>query len=173
MTLAHIHCKVRVCATIKKSDMTDAEKYTDRLAKLYCERGISVPQTSGTKFKCQYAHSCCVAQGQEKLCWGAEAHIGERYGDPIRIVFASLDTGDNAKISSFGLSDDDKKQAVKKYLRRWDNDGINAIVIVSPHPSAPGPWSKFRGGDKESALETVCQVIRKKLLPQLDRSFPI
>ena len=69
-----------------------ADEYTSRLKRLYELRKISVK-----RFRCLYAHSCCVEEPRP-LRRGAEAHVGERYGDPIRVVFVSLDTGGGGEI---------------------------------------------------------------------------
>ena len=244
-----------------------AEKYTKRLRSLYDNRGISV-----ASFDCKYAHSCQQEESRT-LCRGAEAHVGEQYGNPVRVVFVSHDTGADGRVtargesievrqqvvqgvrlanrpnphmrgtiltlkaifpdtlecdllkkfaltnsakcsgdsrgsvadelhrncsnhglaelralephlvvtqgvysrhmlgplqylnddelSSFGLEEDEQDE-VRRYLRRWYDNGGDAgvIVIKAPHPSAPGPWAKF----KNKALRPVCEVVRLHLL---------
>ena len=262
-----------VYETMENPDLTRiADEYTSRLNRLYDLRKISVKN-----FKCVYAHSCCVEESRP-LRRGAEAHVGERYGDPIRVVFVSLDTGgggekgeplkkrrnvvqrvrlnrrpnphmrgtihtlsaifdqspedpellkrfamtnsakcsgstrnavanelyrncrnhglaelqalapqlivlqgtlardmlgplqhlNDAEILSFDLPATENEE-VKRYLRRWHGDGLNAIVIKAPHPSAPKYWSRFR----KNAMAPVCQVVREKLLPQLAVCAPL
>lgn len=73
-----------------------ADRFTKRLHSLYSNRGISV-----AAFDCKYAHSC-QAEEHRKLCRGAEAHVGEMYGDPVRIVFVSHDTGADGQESPRG-----------------------------------------------------------------------
>ena len=68
------------------------DPYVDSLRKLYDCRKIGVCKEKIT-FACSHLESCKAAAEPRSLCKGAEAHVGEKYGDPIRIVFISLDTG--------------------------------------------------------------------------------
>ncbi len=75
--------------------MNDPQKYVDGLRKLYDDRKIGVSENS-PPFSCCHLASCIAAAKDRDLCLGAEAHIGEKYGDPIRLVVISLDTGGSA-----------------------------------------------------------------------------
>ena len=69
-----------------------------RLRTLYDREKIGVLK-SNPSFCCPYFECCEEAarvEGRE-LCKGAEAHVGDKYGDPIRLVFVSLDTGGGKK----------------------------------------------------------------------------
>ena len=84
-----------------------AKKYTKRLRSLYDNRSISV-----TKFNCRYTHSC-QKEEHRTLCRGAEAHVGEWYGNPARVVFVSHDTGANGRKFARGESLDVRRKVVQ------------------------------------------------------------
>ena len=62
-------------------------KWTKKLRSFYDENGISVEG-----FCCEYQKDC-VAASPRPLHHGAEAHVGSRYGQGMRVVVISLDTG--------------------------------------------------------------------------------
>ena len=73
--------------------MDDPQTYVEKLRKLYDCRKIGVLEGK-EKFACCRLESCeAAAKGRDGLVKGAEAHVGEKYGDPIRLVVISLDTG--------------------------------------------------------------------------------
>ena len=72
--------------------MNDPQKYVEDLRKLYDDRKIGVSENS-PPFSCCHLKSCKAAAKNRDLCLGAEAHVGEKYGDPIRLVVVSMDTG--------------------------------------------------------------------------------
>ena len=73
--------------------MNNPQMYVEELRKLYDCRKIGVSKNS-PPFACCCLESCeAAAKGRGGLVKGAEAHVGEKYGDPIRIVVISLDTG--------------------------------------------------------------------------------
>ena len=76
--------------------MDRPRKYVKRLRRLYDRRKIGVDA-----FACPHLKSCRKAAKAKdrKLCLGAEAHVGRNYGDPIRLVVVSLDTGGSAGTS--------------------------------------------------------------------------
>lgn len=76
--------------------MNDPQKYVDDLRILYDDRKIGVSENS-PPFSCCHLKSCRVAAKKRDLCLGAEAHVGENYGDPIRLVVVSMDTGGSAE----------------------------------------------------------------------------
>ena len=61
--------------------------YVDKLEYFYAKKGLLTRQ-----FQCQYASACKEAAKCE-LSQGAEAHVGSRYGENLRVVVVSLDTG--------------------------------------------------------------------------------
>ena len=71
--------------------MKNPDGYAYGLKMLYDERRISVDE-----FSCCHQESCKEASPDRELTTGAEAHVGRRYGDPIRLVIVSLDTGGGA-----------------------------------------------------------------------------
>ena len=76
--------------------------YVESLRKLYDCRKIGVSESS-PDFACCHLASCKAAAKPRSLCKGAEAHVGEKYGDPIRLVFISLDTGGSERESGEDL----------------------------------------------------------------------
>ncbi len=76
--------------------MNDPQKYVEDLRKLYDDRKIGVSENS-PPFSCCHLKSCKAAAKNRDLCLGAEAHVGEKYGDPIRLVVVSMDTGGEAE----------------------------------------------------------------------------
>lgn len=66
----------------------DTVFYSDNLRKFYNDNGISVGS-----FCCPNLDSCLKASYPRPLHNGAEAHIGSCYGESLRIVIVSLDTG--------------------------------------------------------------------------------
>ena len=64
------------------------DPYVEKLRKLYDRRKIGV-----SKFACEHLACCKAAAKPRCLTKGAEAHVGEKYGKPIRLVVISLDTG--------------------------------------------------------------------------------
>lgn len=74
--------------------MTTTRKYANRLRRLYDDRKIGVSEKS-PRFACRHLKSCRAAARKKNrdLCLGAEAHVGSKYGTPIRLVVVSLDTG--------------------------------------------------------------------------------
>ena len=70
------------------------DPYVDSLRTLYDCRKIGVSRERIT-FDCDH-FACCSKAAKDKgrcLTKGAEAHVGEKYGKPIRLVVISLDTG--------------------------------------------------------------------------------
>ena len=76
--------------------MNDPQMYVEKLRKRYDCREIGVRRGNRT-FDCEHSACCRAAAARaipgRSLCEGAEAHVGEKYGNPRRIVFISLDTG--------------------------------------------------------------------------------
>ena len=61
--------------------------YVNQLQTFYAANGLLV-----CDFRCQYANACTEA-AECALSQGAEAHVGTRYGEDLRVVVVSLDTG--------------------------------------------------------------------------------
>lgn len=59
------------------------------LKDFYKEHGIAVGS-----FNCVYRQKCVAAAGNVVLTEGAEAHVGEYYGTPFKVVVVSADRGD-------------------------------------------------------------------------------
>ena len=68
------------------------DPYVEKLRELYDRRKIGV-----SKFACEHLACCKAAAKPRCLTKGAEAHVGEKYGKPIRLVVISLDTGGDPK----------------------------------------------------------------------------
>ena len=66
-------------------------KLVDRLRQYYESKRLLV-----SDFSCHYSETCLRAAGCE-LSRGAEAHVGSKYGDDLRVVVVSLDTGGSAE----------------------------------------------------------------------------
>ena len=80
---------------------------------LYEERKIGV-----ANFSCCHQKSCEKAAGERSLTTGAEAHVGRRYGDPIRLVIVSLDTGGGAS-ETHGENLESRRSNIEK--QRYEN----------------------------------------------------
>ena len=76
--------------------MNAPQMYVDSLRILYDDRKIGVSKCSPS-FACRHLDSCKAAAEPRKLRNGSEAYIGDKYGDPIRLVVVSLDTGGGAE----------------------------------------------------------------------------
>ena len=72
--------------------MNNPQIYVNKLRTLYDDSKIGVSKSS-PPFACRYLYSCKAAAKPRKLRNGTEAYIGDKYGDPIRLVVVSLDTG--------------------------------------------------------------------------------
>jgi hypothetical protein len=68
--------------------MTLRNEIIEELNGLYEKEGI-VP----SNFKCTNSEKCKVDAGREICGRGAQAHVGSKYGEDIRIIVLSLDTG--------------------------------------------------------------------------------
>ena len=68
------------------------DPYVEKLRELYDHRKIGVCKKKIT-FDCEHSACCKAAAKPRCLTKGAEAHVGEKYGDPIRLVVISHDTG--------------------------------------------------------------------------------
>jgi hypothetical protein len=66
--------------------------YRQSLHDFYGMEGISVDD-----FRCKNKSNCVKAANNEELCCGSEAHIGEKYGEPFKIVVVSLDRGEGSE----------------------------------------------------------------------------
>lgn len=96
--------------------MDAPQMYVEKLRKLYDRRKIGVNREDIT-FCCEHFACCSKAAAEAKpkgrdLVKGSEAHVGEKYGDPIRLVVISLDTGGDPD-EKFGDSVGKTLQSVK------------------------------------------------------------
>lgn len=66
----------------------NASLATQRLEALYAREKVGV-----VGFACPHQSECCSAAAPRPLRHGAEAHVGSCYGDSLRVVVVSLDTG--------------------------------------------------------------------------------
>ena len=105
-------------------DMNDPQMYVDSLRILYDDRKIGVSKSS-PPFACRYLDSCKAAAEPRKLRNGSEAYIGDKYGDPIRLVVVSLDTG--------GSAEDEKR---RDNPMRWE--GIEELTFDGANPHMKG-----------------------------------
>jgi hypothetical protein len=72
--------------------MTEAESACSKLRKYYDKMGIGTSPNSPL-FHCDYMEGCNGLAAPRGLTRGAEAYVGELYGEPIKLVVVSLDTG--------------------------------------------------------------------------------
>ena len=96
--------------------MDAPQMYVEKLRKLYDRRKIGVNREDIT-FCCEHFACCSKAAAEAKpkgrdLVKGSEAHVGEKYGAPIRLVVISLDTGGDPD-EKFGDSVGKDLQSVK------------------------------------------------------------
>ena len=66
-------------------------RLVERLRQYYESQRLLV-----SDFSCRHRETCLKAAGCE-LSRGAEAHVGSKYGDDLRVVVVSLDTGGSAE----------------------------------------------------------------------------
>ena len=68
-----------------------ASEVVDELRRFYDDNAIACGS-----FRCKHADECRTDMSRRPLVHGAEAHVGSRYGDMLRVVVVSLDTGGDA-----------------------------------------------------------------------------
>ena len=90
--------------------------YVDQLQAFYAYNRLRVHD-----FDCQHAQACAEAAGCE-LNRGSEAHVGARYGEALRVVVVSLDTGGK------GEPMDGRRETIEK-LYRLDGNTLH----MNPH----------------------------------------
>ena len=90
--------------------MSSSRKYSARLRRLYDRRKIGV-----SDFACPHLKSCRAAAKAHGryLSLGAEAHVGDQYGIPMRLVVVSLDTGGRGERTWRGEDLDTRKGVVQ------------------------------------------------------------
>ena len=113
--------------------MNDPQIYVDSLRKLYDYRKIGVSKGKET-FACDHFACCSEAAAKDKdrsLCKGAEAHVGEKYGNPIRIVFISLDTGGSKRKFGAGLLE--RREDIKKTANGKKNPHMKGTIATLKH----------------------------------------
>ena len=95
--------------------MNDPQVYVKCLRKLYDERKIGVSENS-PPFDCCHLECCkAVVREDRDRCMrmGAESHIGEKYGDPIRLVVISLDTGGSYEERKMGEDLPERREIIQ------------------------------------------------------------
>ena len=113
--------------------MNNPQMYVEKLRKLYDCRKIGVSKNS-PDFACDHFAACCKAAAKDKsrsLCKGAEAHVGENYGDPIRIVFISLDTGGSEK--EFGEDLLERRKTIQAVTYDCANPHMKGTIATLKH----------------------------------------
>ena len=111
--------------------MDDPQMYVDKLRKLYDCRKIGA---SREKFDCDH-FACCKAAAKAKgrdLVKGAEAHVGENYGKPIRLVFISHDTGGCEK-DEYGADLCQRRKDIKKTANGKKNPHMKGTIATLKH----------------------------------------
>ena len=117
--------------------MNDPQMYVDSLRTLYDCRKIGVCKKKIT-FDCEHFACCKAAAAKDKdkpgrsLVKGAEAHVGEKYGDPIRLVVISLDTGGNKK-DKYGEALLERREAIKKRADKKKNPHMRGTIRTLQH----------------------------------------
>ena len=95
--------------------MNDPQMYVNCFRKLYDERKIGVSENSPL-FDCRHLECCkAVVREDRDRCMrmGAEAHIGEKYGDPIRLVVISHDTGGSYEERKMGEDLPERRETIQ------------------------------------------------------------
>ena len=112
--------------------MNNPQMYVEELRKLYDCRKIGVSKNS-PPFACCCLESCeAAAKGRGGLVKGAEAHVGEKYGDPIRIVVISLDTGGGSGEES-GADLCQRRKDIKKTANCEKNPHMRGTIATLKH----------------------------------------
>ena len=142
--------------------MNSPQKYVSRLRRLYDEREIGVSKNS-PPFSCCHLKSCRAAAKAHSryLSLGGEAHVGEKYGAPIRLVVVALDTGGRGARTWRGEDLDGRrkviqsvtwseanphmkgtlqilKQLYKVYEEERDDEVLRRFAMVNRVPSVRG-----------------------------------
>ncbi len=95
--------------------MNDPQMYVESLRRLYDDRKIGVSENS-LPFDCRHLECCKAVVKEAKdrcLRMGAEAHVGEKYGDPIRLVVISLDTGGSYEERKMGEDLPERREIIQ------------------------------------------------------------
>ena len=112
--------------------MNNPQMYVEELRKLYDCRKIGVSKNS-PPFACCCLESCeAAAKGRGGLVKGAEAHVGENYGDPIRLVVISLDTGGGSG-EEYGEDLLKRQKAIKKRADNKKNPQMKGTIETLKH----------------------------------------
>ena len=105
--------------------MNSHRKYAARLRRLYDGREIGV-----SNFACCHLRSCRAAAREKnrELCLGAEAHVGSKYGTPIRLVVVSLDTGGRPRAKGKDLAA--RRSEVQKVISSKTNPHMKGTLQI-------------------------------------------
>ena len=114
--------------------MDASQTYGEKLRKLYDRRKIGVLKGKET-FNCEH-FACCKAaakaKGRNDLVKGAEAHVGKKYGDPIRLVVISHDTGGCEK-DEYGADLCERRKDIKKTANCKKNPHMKGTIATLKH----------------------------------------
>lgn len=124
--------------------------YADALRKFYDCEGIAVDA-----FRCPHAHECAEAAHGRPLHRGAEAHVGSRYGEAVRIVIVSLDTGHEPTglrrrretIESLG------RKGLNPHMRGTTDLVLQLLENQIPEASSPHPYYSMINAAKCSGAD--------------------
>lgn len=103
------------------------DKYSTALAELYDCREIAVDN-----FACGHLKSCRAAARARgrSLSLGSEAHVGEEYGTPIRLVVISLDTGGRGARTWRGENLDERRDTVQSVTWSETNPHMKGTLEI-------------------------------------------
>lgn len=115
--------------------MNDPQMYVRSLRTLYDDRKIGVSKNRPT-FNCCHLECCKTVIKKDRdrcLRRGAEAHVGEKYGDPIRLVVVSLDTGGSYEERKMGEDLPERREIIQRVTYDEANPQMEGTIDTLQH----------------------------------------